>query len=118
QHNKVNRRQSIAAIYFKMKKMDEANQYQRKVTEVDPNDTETYYSIGVIDWTEAYQAASEAKGKEGLKVDDDIIKDKKLCPALKSQNDAVVQDGIDNLNKAIALRPDYDDAMAYLNLLY
>ena len=30
----------------------------------------------------------------------------------------VVQDGIDNLNKAIALRPDYDDAMAYLNLLY
>jgi len=45
-------------------------------------------------------------------------KTKKLCPSLKGQNDALVQDGIDSLNKAIALRPDYDDAMAYLNLLY
>jgi hypothetical protein len=29
-----------------------------------------------------------------------------------------VQEGIDNLNKALQLRPDYDDAMAYLNLMY
>ncbi len=29
-----------------------------------------------------------------------------------------IQDGIQNLQKAIELRPDYDDAMAYLNLLY
>jgi hypothetical protein len=34
--------------------------------------------------------------KEGLKVDDDIIKDKKLV-CMKSQNDSIVQDGIDNL---------------------
>jgi tetratricopeptide (TPR) repeat protein len=114
----VNSLKGIAALYFNMKKLDEAKQYHHKVTELDPNDPETYYSIGVIDWTEAYQNASEVKGKEGMKVDDDIIKDKKLCPSLKSQNDAIVQDGLDNLNKAIALRPDYDDAMAYLNLLY
>ncbi|PYV65605.1 MAG: hypothetical protein DMG95_01240, partial [Acidobacteria bacterium] len=30
----------------------------------------------------------------------------------------VIQDGLDNLNKALQLRPDYDDAMAYVNLLY
>ena len=30
----------------------------------------------------------------------------------------VVQEGIDDLNKAIELRKDYDDAMAYLNLLF
>ena len=114
----VNSLKGIAALYFNMKKMDEAKQYHHKVTELDPNDPETYYSIGVIDWTQAYQNASEVKAKEGLKVDDDIIKDKKLCPSLKSQNDPLVQDGIDSLNKAIALRPDYDDAMAYLNLLY
>jgi hypothetical protein len=29
----------------------------------------------------------------------------------------MVDDGIDKLNKAIELQPDYDDAMAYLNLL-
>ena len=27
-------------------------------------------------------------------------------------------EGIDALNKALQLRPDYDDAMAYMNLLY
>ncbi len=114
----VNSLKGIASLYYNMKKLDEAKQYHHKVTEVDPNDPETYYSIGVIDWTETYQNAAELKAKEGLKVDDDIVKDKKLCPALKSQNDPLIQDGIDNLNKALALRPDYDDAMAYLNLLY
>jgi len=30
----------------------------------------------------------------------------------------LVEEGIADLQKAIQLRPDYDDAMAYLNLLY
>ena len=29
-----------------------------------------------------------------------------------------MDEGIEKLKKAIELRPDYDDAMAYLNLLY
>jgi len=36
----------------------------------------------------------------------------------KEQNTANVQEGIDNLTKALQLRPDYDDAMAYMNLMY
>ena len=31
---------------------------------------------------------------------------------------SMVDEGIADLQKAIQLRPDYDDAMAYLNLLY
>ena len=30
----------------------------------------------------------------------------------------MIQDGIEQLTKAIELRPDYDDAMAYMNLMY
>jgi hypothetical protein len=30
----------------------------------------------------------------------------------------LVDEGVASLQKAIQLRPDYDDAMAYLNLLY
>jgi len=108
----------IASLYFNMKKWDETKQYHHMVAELDPNDPEAYYSIGVVDWTQAYQQVAEAKSKEGIKVDDDITKEKKLCPALKSKADAIVADGIDNLNKALQLRPDYDDAMAYMNLLY
>jgi hypothetical protein len=53
----------------------------------------------------------------GLKPEEPL-KDKKVCAQLKSKNQPVIQDGIENLEKAIKLRPDYDDAMAYLNLMY
>ncbi len=108
----------IASLYFNMKKWDETKQFHHQVTELDPNDPEAYYSIGVVDWTQSYQDTAEVKSKEGIKVDDDITKDKKLCPDLKAKIEPIVLDGIDNLNKALQLRPDYDDAMAYMNLLY
>jgi len=110
----------IASLYFNMKKMDDAKKYHQMVAELDPNDPEVYYSIAVIDWTQAYQPRLEARAKLGLKPTDEI-KDKKTCADLQkaiSANQAVVEDGIAKLNKAIELRPDYDDAMAYLNLMY
>jgi tetratricopeptide (TPR) repeat protein len=112
----------IASLYFNMKKLDMAKQYHHKVAELDPNDPETYYSMGVIDWTEAYQPRMEERAKLGLKPDEPLsAKDKeqkKVCAALKEKNWQTIQDGIDNLNKALQLRPDYDDAMAYMNLMY
>jgi hypothetical protein len=35
-----------------------------------------------------------------------------------SKYGSLIDEGITDLQKAISLRPDYDDAMAYLNLLY
>ena len=110
----------IASLYFNMKKMDDAKKYHLMVADLDPNDPEVYYSIAVIDWTQSYQPRIEARAKLGLKPTDDI-KDKKTCADLQkaiSANQAVVEDGISKLSKAIELRPDYDDAMAYLNLMY
>jgi Tfp pilus assembly protein PilF len=107
----------IASLYFNMKKLNEAKEYHKKVAELDPNDPETYYSIGVIDWTETYQPRMEERAKLGLKPDEPL-KDKKVCSMLASKNSDTVKDGIDNLNKALQLRPDYDDAMAYMNLMY
>jgi hypothetical protein len=54
-----------------------------------------------------------------MKPDDSLpAKDKKVCATMRESNTANVQEGIDNLNKALQLRPDYDDAMAYMNLMY
>ena len=107
----------IASLYFNMKKLEDAKQYNHKVAEVDPNDPEAYYSIGVIAWTETYQPRMEERAKLGLKPEEPL-KDKKVCADLKEKNWANIQDGIDELNKALQLRPDYDDAMAYMNLMY
>ena len=37
---------------------------------------------------------------------------------LKDQNGPLVEEGLQYLNQAVAIRPNYDDAMAYLNLIY
>jgi tetratricopeptide (TPR) repeat protein len=113
----VNSIKGIAYLYLQMKKFEDAKSYYRKAIALDANDPEAYYSIGVIDWTQAYQPRMEERAKQGLKPDEPL-KDKKVCEQLRDQDGAVIQDGMDKLNKALQLRQDYDDAMAYMNLLY
>jgi hypothetical protein len=64
----------------------------------------------------------EERAKLGMKPDEHLSaknKDqKKLCEELKTKNGPAIQEGIDTLDKAIKLRDDYDDAMAYMNLMY
>jgi len=119
---KVNSAKGIAYLYLNMKRWDDAKKYYRLASEADPNDPEPYYSVGVIDWTAAYQPRMEERAKLGMKPEEHLSaknKDqKKVCVELKEKNAASIQEGIDNLNKAIELRPDYDDAMAYMNLMY
>src|SRR5215467_11422488 len=113
----VNSIKGIAYLYLQMKKFDDAKTYYHKAIDLDPNDPEAYYSIGVIDWTQAYQPRMEERSKLGLRPDEPL-KDKKVCAQLRDQHGPVIQDGLDALSKAISLRQDYDDAMAYMNLLY
>jgi tetratricopeptide (TPR) repeat protein len=119
---KVNSAKGIAYLYLNMKKFDDAKKYYRMAADIDPNDPEPYYSVGVIDWTACYQPRMEERAKLGMKPDENLSaknKDqKKVCSELKEKNGPLIAEGIESLNKAIQLRADYDDAMAYLNLMY
>jgi len=119
---KVNSAKGIAYLYLNQKKWDQAKQYYRMASELDPNDAEPYYSVGVIDWSQSYQPRMEERAKLGVKPEEHLSaknkEQKKLCQQLKAKNSAVIQEGIDTLDKAIKLRDDYDDAMAYMNLMY
>jgi tetratricopeptide (TPR) repeat protein len=119
---KVNSAKGIAYLYLNMKKFDDAKKYYRQASDVDPNDAEPYYSVGVIDWTASYQPRMEERAKLGLRPEQNLNPknkdEKKVCDDLKVKNMPVIQEGIDTLNKALQLRPDYDDAMAYMNLMY
>jgi tetratricopeptide (TPR) repeat protein len=117
QTNRITALKGIASLYFNMKKFDQAKEYQRKVLEQDPTDPEAYYSIGVIDWTKAYFPRQEARQKIGLKPEEPL-KDEKVCEELRGKNAETVKEGVDMLSQAMKLRKDYDDAMAYLNLMY
>src|SRR5579862_1438932 len=119
---KVNSAKGIAYLYLNEKKWDDAKKYYRMASDLDPNDPEPYYSVGVIDWTACFQPRMEKRAALGMKPEEHLNaknKDqKKVCAELKEKNAPAIQEGIDSLNKAIQLRPDYDDAMAYLNLMF
>jgi tetratricopeptide (TPR) repeat protein len=114
---KVSGLKGIASLYFNINDLDKAKEYNLKVTQLDPNDPETYYTIGVIDWTETYKPRMEERAKLGLNPNEPL-KDKKVCEQLRASNLPKVEEGIKMLDKALQLRPDYDDAMAYMNLMY
>jgi tetratricopeptide (TPR) repeat protein len=120
--SKINSVKEIAYVYLNRKKFEDAKKYYRMASELDPNDPESYYSLGVIDWTECYQPRMEARTRLGMRPGENLTGNdpdqKKLCTDLRAKNTASIEDGIENLNEAIEHRPDYDDAMAYMNLMY
>ncbi|HYO79989.1 MAG TPA: hypothetical protein VES20_01200 [Bryobacteraceae bacterium] len=60
----------------------------------------------------------EARNKLGMKPEDPgPVKDKKVKEELKAQWLDTVNQGIQNLEKALSIDPEYDEAMAYMNLL-
>ena len=46
------------------------------------------------------------------------IKDKKAREELRAQNLPIIEQGLQDLQKALSIDKEYDDAMAYMNLLY
>jgi tetratricopeptide (TPR) repeat protein len=107
----------IASLYFQMQRMDEAKEYYKKQIALQPEVPEPYYSVAVINWKLTYQPRMILKTRLKLKPEDPI-RDAKERQALAERNAALVDEGMEMLNKAMQLRPEYDDAMAYLNLLY
>jgi tetratricopeptide (TPR) repeat protein len=118
----INSVKGLASMYLQIKQSEDAKIYYRKAVEIDSNDAEAYYSIGVIDWVACYQPRMEKRAKMGLKPDQSLNSSnphqKKACDDLKAKNTPLIEEGIDSLNRAIELRPDYGDAMAYMNLMY
>ncbi|MBZ5544754.1 MAG: tetratricopeptide repeat protein [Acidobacteriia bacterium] len=116
---------SIAQIYYNMKEFDKAKEYQRRRLQVAPNDPEPYYWIGVINWAIAYPRRMQVRRDLNLTMAKDPAKPDILPPLpekarakLEKDNQALVDEGIQALQKAIELKPNDADAMAYLNLMY
>ena len=119
--------QSIASLYFNMKKMDLAKEWHGKVLELEPDHKESYFTIGVIAWTQSYEARLEFRANVGMKQEDEgpIVLRGRLSRSqreeyagLSEEIQPIIDEGLTSLEKAIEIDPDYDDAMAYVNLLY
>jgi tetratricopeptide (TPR) repeat protein len=112
----------IGTAPFDAKKMDESKTYHNQHIQIKPQDPEPYYWIGVIDWSLAYRGnkdmRQEFNNNARKKVGDADSMPAALRDQFTAKYGATIDEGINSLKKAIEERPDYDDAMAYLNLLY
>lgn len=92
----VNSAKGIAGIYFQMKEFEKAKEYHKKVTDLEPNNAEAFYSFGNVDWWILYIH-------------------KEYPPEKKSE---LATEGLQYLEKATQLNPSYDDAFFYINLMH
>jgi tetratricopeptide (TPR) repeat protein len=117
----VNSIKGVASLYYNIKELAKAKEWQLKVLAIDPKDPEAAYTVGLIDWTEAHQNLVKILTPLGA-VDDGAgnakVLTKGVCTEIQQQNGPLVEDGLKYLNMAIENRPSYDDAMSYLNLIY
>ena len=103
----INAMISIASLYYQMQKYDESKQWCRKIQAVDANNAESLYRIAVIDYDDSLRKT----GLQGESVEFLTAEDRDVT--LKN-----IQEGLDVLDKALQIRPDYFDAMEYQNLLW
>lgn len=108
---------------FDSTKLEESRSLFKKHIQLAPNDPEPYYWIGVIDWTTSFRARNNLRAQFGESNQDGPLPEAgPLPPDLRKlyakEFGPAIDEGIDCMKRAMTLRSDYDDAMAYLNLLF
>jgi tetratricopeptide (TPR) repeat protein len=91
--------QSLAQMYFKKGDVDHAVEWLKRRLEAETTPeakAEVYYFIGVQAWDRSYNFPD-------------------IDPVQRMH---IVDEGLDALNKALQIRPDYFEALSYVNLLY
>ncbi len=118
--------------------MEDARKWNDRRIQADPKDSEAYYYLGVIDFSESDPAIrngrvrdKQATAKEGTKkkakakqqpvltgtADTGPIKDEKIRAELKDKYGKTIDDGIADLHKALDIDNENQDAMSYIGLL-
>lgn len=115
---KYSQAQGVSELEQKLKRLDEAREWYQKLVVADPNNKEAHYSLGVIAWAKWYPALMSERAKLGMKPEEPgPLKDKKAREELRAKYGQLIEDGIKSLQKALDIDKEYDDAMAYMNLL-
>jgi hypothetical protein len=112
----------MAATPFQREKYEESKTYHQRHIALSPNDPEPYYWVGVINWTLANRANLELRQAYNVENPRRQLRDPDPLPdnlrtQFSEQNAALVDEGLQALDKAMQLRPEYADAIAYKSLL-
>jgi hypothetical protein len=115
---------AMAGTPFSPEKFEESKSYWQKHINLKADDPEPYYWIGLIDWRLSYTsnmalraAYNHIPANYKKQVHDDQPMPADVRETFTAEQAKTVDEGIAALKKAVELRPDYDDAIAYLSLI-
>lgn len=122
--NKLIATQSLASLYYNMKDFVKAEDWNRKILQMDPKNKEAYYVLGVIAWTNFVQPDREARSAQNMSPEAPGPlaaakgkKDKDIKGELKAKFWDSLTAGIEAEKKALEIDKEYENAMSYMNLL-
>jgi TonB family protein len=102
----------------KIRQLDESAVWHRRVLEVDEGDKTAHYSLGVIGWSKMYPDMMQARRQSGMRPEDPgPISVPVARQDLRLKHERTLDEAIRHFERALAIDPTYDDAMAYLNLV-
>lgn len=108
----------LARIAMLQAQPKEALELARQLVEADSTDPVALYTVGVAQWAIVYPEFRKAQLTAGARVEDYFLHDANVRRNLRDRFDMNVQHGIESLQQAMKLKANFDDAMAYINLLY
>ncbi len=116
--NDVDALRQLASIHRNIMQFDQSRNDDLKVIQLDPKDAEANYSVGVIDWQKADKNSNDLL--KANHITDDLAGNAKIppkvCQQLAAENAPLLDSAMKYLNQAVAINPNYDDAMQYLDL--
>lgn len=108
--------QGMPDLEKKIQKLDESAAWYEKLVVADPQNKEAFYSIGVIDWVKWYAAWMKTRADVGMRPEQAGPLPDPARQELKQKYSSMIEHGMNSLEKALQIDPQYSDAMAYLNL--
>ena len=87
----------LASIYQNTNQFQKAREFYLKNAQLEPSNPTPFYAVGSVDWIMVFN---------------------KNNPPPEEEQKQLIEEGLTNLDKALAINPDYEDAMTYKNLLY
>src|SRR5579863_225097 len=97
---------SIASLYLNQKQWDTAQQWYERLTAMDPGNADAFYSMGFIAWSKWYPAYADVRKQMSMRPQDPgPLPDGAVKADLKAQYLPVLNQGMQNLEKALALNP-------------